>query len=289
MSKILITSALPYINGVKHLGNLAGSLLPADVHARFRRQTGDDVLFICGTDEHGTPAELGAIAAARGSSLLRGPARAQTGVYRRSALRSIILAHLGAAEPRADAALHRRLGAAGLIDERSGGGCGRARPAFLPDRYVLGTCPRRSDERGDQCDDCGALLDQPIDRPALSASGDSDLSVRAAICSCASRRCARPAHGSKTGGLAALRGLAGKSWLVDLRDRCITRDLAWGVPVPASSKARFYVWLDAPIGYIAAAQVWSERDPRRNWRDCGQRRDVKYIQFPARTTCRSTP
>jgi methionyl-tRNA synthetase len=65
MNKILITSALPYINGVKHLGNLVGSLLPADVHARFRRQLGDDVLFICGTDEHGTPAELGAIARPR--------------------------------------------------------------------------------------------------------------------------------------------------------------------------------------------------------------------------------
>src|SRR6267154_1961224 len=63
MTRFLITSALPYVNGVKHLGNLAGSLLPADVHARFRRQIGDDVLFICGTDEHGTPAELGAIQA----------------------------------------------------------------------------------------------------------------------------------------------------------------------------------------------------------------------------------
>jgi methionyl-tRNA synthetase len=63
MTRILITSALPYVNGVKHIGNLVGSLLPADVHARFRRQIGDDVLFICGTDEHGTPAELGAIQA----------------------------------------------------------------------------------------------------------------------------------------------------------------------------------------------------------------------------------
>jgi leucyl-tRNA synthetase len=77
MSKILITSALPYINGVKHLGNLVGSLLPADVHARFRRQLGDEVLFICGTDEHGTPAELGAIEA--GDSHCRRPAlRAST-------------------------------------------------------------------------------------------------------------------------------------------------------------------------------------------------------------------
>ena len=63
MSKFLITSALPYVNGVKHLGNLAGSLLPADIHARFRRQTGHEVLFLCGTDEHGTPAELAAQAA----------------------------------------------------------------------------------------------------------------------------------------------------------------------------------------------------------------------------------
>src|SRR6516225_11352469 len=60
MAKVLITSALPYINDVKHLGNLAGSLLPADIHARYRRQIGDEVLFICATDEHGTLAELGA-------------------------------------------------------------------------------------------------------------------------------------------------------------------------------------------------------------------------------------
>jgi methionyl-tRNA synthetase len=63
MAKFLITSALPYVNGVKHLGNLAGSLLPADIHARFRRQTGHEVLFLCGTDEHGTPTELAAQAA----------------------------------------------------------------------------------------------------------------------------------------------------------------------------------------------------------------------------------
>src|SRR5712675_2221330 len=63
IKKTLITSALPYVNGIKHLGNLAGSLLPADIHARYRRQIGDDVLFICATDEHGTPAELAAAAA----------------------------------------------------------------------------------------------------------------------------------------------------------------------------------------------------------------------------------
>ena len=67
-NKALITSALPYINGIKHLGNLAGSLLPADIHARYRRQIGDEVLFICATDEHGTPAELGASGGRRSTS-----------------------------------------------------------------------------------------------------------------------------------------------------------------------------------------------------------------------------
>lgn len=84
MSKILITSALPYINGVKHLGNLAGSLLPADIHARFCRQTGHEVLFLCGTDEHGTPAELAASAAGLDVAAYCARQHAlQAGIYRR--------------------------------------------------------------------------------------------------------------------------------------------------------------------------------------------------------------
>src|SRR5258705_4329058 len=84
MTSILITSALPYVNGIKHLGNLAGSLLPADVHARFRRQIGDDVLFICGTDEHGTPAELGAIQAEQDARTFCDQQHAiQADIYRR--------------------------------------------------------------------------------------------------------------------------------------------------------------------------------------------------------------
>ena len=107
MTKILITSALPYINGVKHLGNLVGSLLPADVHARFRRQSGDEVLFICGTDEHGTPAELGAIEAGQDVRAYCDAQHAiQADIYRRFGL--VVRSFrplLRAAEPRADAAL----------------------------------------------------------------------------------------------------------------------------------------------------------------------------------------
>jgi len=120
MSKILITSALPYINGVKHLGNLVGSLLPADVHARFRRQVGDEVLFICGTDEHGTPAELGAIEAGEDVRHYCDAQHAiQADIYRRFGLS---FDHFGRSSCRQNHALtqhfYARLDAAGLIEER---------------------------------------------------------------------------------------------------------------------------------------------------------------------------
>ena len=187
MSRILITSAIPYINGVKHLGNLAGSLLPADVHARFRRQTGDDVLFICGTDEYGTPAELGAIAAGQDVRTYCDEQHAiQADIYRRFGLS---FDHFGRSSSPQNRALTQhfywRLDAAGLIDERTVRQVwSPADRRFLPDRYVLGTCPHcgSSAARGDQCDDCGSLLD-PADlvRPRSALSGDDALVHLAAV------------------------------------------------------------------------------------------------------------
>src|ERR1051325_6184745 len=121
MSKILITSALPYINGVKHLGNLAGSLLPADIHARFCRQLGHEVLFLCGTDEHGTPAELAARAA--GLEVAAYCARqhdVQADIYRRFGPSFDHFSRTsGAANHRLTQALFQRLDAAGLIAEQT--------------------------------------------------------------------------------------------------------------------------------------------------------------------------
>ena len=120
MTRFLVTSALPYVNGVKHIGNLIGSLLPADVHARFRRQTGDDVLFICGTDEHGTPAELGAIQAGQDVRTFCDEQHAiQADIYRRFGLS---FDHFGRSSSRQNHALtqhfYNKLDAAGLIEER---------------------------------------------------------------------------------------------------------------------------------------------------------------------------
>src|SRR4029077_11042803 len=120
MTRYLITSAIPYVNGVKHLGNLVGSLLPADVHARFRRQLRDEVLFICGTDEHGTPTELAATDAGLPICEFcdRQHAR-QADIYQRFGLS---FDHFGRSSSLANHALtqhfYRRLDEAGLIEER---------------------------------------------------------------------------------------------------------------------------------------------------------------------------
>jgi methionyl-tRNA synthetase len=293
MSKILITSALPYINGVKHLGNLVGSLLPADVHARFRRQLGDEVLLICGTDEHGTPAELGAIEAGRDVPAYCDAQHAiQADVYRRFGLS---FDHFGRSSCRQNHALtqdfYRRLDAAGLIEEREVRQVwSPADRRFLPDRYVLGTCPHCgfADARGDQCDGCGTLLD-PVEllRPRSALSGDTQLELRASRHLFLRQSLLVDRLGAwldtRRDWPPFVAGLA-KSWIGrDLRDRCITRDLAWGVLVPRRGfeDKVFYVWFDAPIGYIAATQEWADQDnTHRDWRDWWwQADDVRYIQF----------
>ena len=159
MSKFLITSALPYINGVKHLGNLAGSLLPADIHARFRRQTGHEVLFLCGTDEHGTPVELAAHAA--GVPVADYCARqhaVQADIYRRFGLSFDHFSRTsGDANRRLTQDIFRCLDAAGFIEERTiQQAYSPTDRRFLPDRYVVGTCPHCGypNARGDQCENC---------------------------------------------------------------------------------------------------------------------------------------
>ncbi|QFU16964.1 methionine--tRNA ligase [Microvirga thermotolerans] len=292
MAKALITSALPYINGVKHLGNLAGSLLPADIHARFRRQIGDEVLFICATDEHGTPAELGAAEA--GLAIREYCCRQhvlQANIYRRL---NLSFDHFGRSSSRQNHALtqhfFRRLEENGFIEERVlhqfySHEDGR----FLPDRYVVGTCPHCGSQRarGDQCEDCARTLD-PTDLidPRSAISGSTDLEIRpsrhlflkqTALVEELERWIA-----TRTGWLSLVTSIARK-WLDEgLQDRCITRDLDWGIPVPKPGYEGkvFYVWFDAPIAYIAATQEWAELNPEtRDWRRWWQAEDVEYLQF----------
>ena len=304
MARILITSAIPYINGVKHLGNLVGSQLPADLYARFCRARGDEVLFLCATDEHGTPAELAAAKAGKPvaeycaemhevqAELSRGFRLSFDWFGRSSSPQNRWLTQHFAG----------RLAEAGLIREVEEKQIySRADGRFLPDRYIEGTCPNCGYDkaRGDQCENCTKQLD-PTDLidPRSAISGSTDLEVRVTkhlyLRQSAMKDRLEAWIDSKTDWPVLTTSIA-KKWLNDgegLQDRGITRDLDWGVPVkkgtedwPGMEGKVFYVWFDAPIEYIAAAKEWADaRDCpdstwERWWRTDKGAADVRYVQF----------
>ena len=254
--RYLITSALPYINGIKHLGNLVGSMLPADVYARFLRQEGETVLYICGTDEHGTPAEL----AAREEGLevevyCQRQYERQAEVYRRFGLS---FDHFGRTSSPENHELtqkfYQSLDANGLITEQQTSQMYSLEDErFLPDRYVVGTCPNcgYQSARGDQCENCTSVLN-PTDliQPRSTVSGSTNLEVRQSKhlfleLNLLSDRVQSWVKEHPDWSLLT-RSIA-KKWLDEgLQRRCITRDLSWGISVsrPGFEDKVFYVWFD---------------------------------------------
>ncbi len=299
MARFLITSALPYINGVKHLGNLAGSMLPADVHARFRRLQGHDVLFICATDEHGTPAELAAAEAGQDVCAYCD----EQYVIQKDACDGFRLSfdHFGRSSNPPNHRLTQHfcetLERNGLIEERvSKQIYSIDDKRFLPDRYVEGACPVCGFERarGDQCDNCQTLLD-PIDlkNPRSKISGSTNVEPRDTahlfLRQPKMQDRVRAWVDRSTAWPQLARSIAYK-WLNEgLIDRSITRDLVWGIKVTKDGKPRpgfenkvFYVWFDAPIEYIGSTVEWAEAtgaDWERWWREDKGASDVTYVQF----------
>jgi methionyl-tRNA synthetase len=299
MARILITSALPYINGIKHLGNLAGSMLPADVYARFQRARGHEVLYLCATDEHGTPAELAAAAAgqdvyayceewhrkqhdlgrAYGLSWDYFGRSSSPQNHRLTQHFAEVLEDKGLIEERVDQMVYS------LADKR-----------FLPDRYVEGTCPHCAypQARGDQCDNCGRLLD-PTDliAPYSTISGSREIEVRDTrhlyLLQTKLEPKLRAWVEGKTDWPLLAKSIALKHLDEGLIDRGITRDLSWGVPVTRGGLPRpgfedkvFYVWFDAPIEYFGAAVEWADatgNDWERWWRTDKGAHDVRYVEF----------
>jgi methionyl-tRNA synthetase len=300
MTRVLITSALPYINGIKHLGNLAGSMLPADVFARFQRAQGREVLYICATDEHGTPAELAAAAAGQdvrtycdeqhqlqhdigrafGLSFDWFGRSSNPPNHRLTQHFAEVLESKGLIEERTDKMVYS-------VDDRR----------FLPDRYVEGTCPHCAFEkaRGDQCDSCGNLLD-PTDliNPYSVISGSRNIEVRDTrhlyLLQTRVEDRIRAWVDAKAANWPQLtRSIAYKHLDEGLIDRGITRDLAWGIPVMKDGAPRsgfedkvFYVWFDAPIEYIGATVEWAEATGgnwERWWRTDKGADDLDYVQF----------
>lgn len=318
MSRILITSALPYINGIKHLGTLAGSMLPADVYARFQRARGRETLYICATDEHGTPTELAAAEAGLDPATFC----SQQHEIQHDLGRKFGLSwdHFGRSSSPQNHRLTQRfaqqLWEAGFIEERvTQQVYSNADKRFLPDRYVIGTCPHcgYTAARGDQCENCTRVLD-PADliNPRSAVSGSSDIEIRDSkhlfLRQSLFSDKLRAWIDSKKGEWPLLVTSIALKWLDEgLQDRGITRDLEWGVPVNAfewgpnpqgqtpdveglAGKV-FYVWFDAPIEYIGATWEWADaraaeagRGPaedaewERWWRG-PEAADVTYVEF----------
>ncbi len=304
MTRILITSALPYINGIKHLGNLVGSQLPSDVYARFNRALGREVMFICATDEHGTPAELAAAKA--GQDVAEYCADMHETQAKLAKGFRLSFDHYGRSSSPQNHKLTQhfagKLAENGLIEEVSEKQVySNADGRYLPDRYIEGECPNCgfADARGDQCENCTKQLD-PTDliNPRSAISGSTDLEVRETkhlYLKQSTMRDKLDAWIDEKKDWPVLTTSIAKKWLHDgdgLRDRGITRDLDWGVPVKKGDQdwdgmegKVFYVWFDAPIEYIAATAEWAEANGlgddawERWWRTDKGADDVKYVQF----------
>jgi len=292
MKKKLITSALPYVNNVPHLGNIIGCVLSADVYARFCRLRGYDTLYVCGTDEYGTATEN----RAREEGLTPRQIcdkyfQIHKGVYEKFQISFDVFGRTCTPEQTETAqGIFLDLEKNGYISEQTSRRtyCPRDR-MFLADRYVEGTCPHcGSDQaKGDQCEACGSLLEpeklqnarcaicktRPVLKPTTHLYLDLDkLQPRLEGWF---EKVSREGHWT-TNAVNTTR-----SWLQrGLEPRPITRDLKWGIPVPRKGFENkvFYVWFDAPIGYISIT-----RRHRPDWEDWWMKPDqVELYQFMAK-------
>ena len=294
MTKQLITSALPYVNGLPHLGHLVGCLLPADVYARYQRVLGEDVLYICGTDEHGTPSEVGA---AKENMPVADYCKKyhdlHVEMYRGFNLGFDYFGRTSSEQNKEITyRIFKALDQNGYIQEKTtkqvySPDDGR----YLPDSYVMGTCPHCGYEKakGDQCENCTKILD-PTDliNPKSVLSGSSNLEIRETrhlFLELPKMESELDAWiETKKGLWPDIAYSIAKKWLKEgLKERGITRDLKWGFAVPKEGFENkvFYVWFDAPIGYIGITKQWSDEKPgERHWEDWWLKPDdVRYTEF----------
>lgn len=275
--RLLVTSALPYANGPLHLGHLAGAYLPADLFCRYQRLAGRDVVYVCGSDEHGVPILLRA--REEGVEPQAVVDRYHEQIREAFGRFGMSFDHYG----RTSSDAHRETSQAffrtlaegdrliekteeQLFDPEAG--------LFLADRFVRGTCPScgYEDAYGDQCEQCGASLSpkELIDprsaltgaTPVLRETTHWYLPLGAMQPQLEAWIAEHPEWKANVLGQV-------KSWFADgLADRAVTRDLPWGVPVPGGEEGKvLYVWFDAPIGYVSATKEWAETtgDPEA-WR-----------------------
>ncbi len=279
MKKRLITSALPYVNNIPHLGNLT-QVLSADVFARFCRSRGYETMYVCGTDEYGTASETRALQeGVTPRELCDHYHEIHKAIYRWF---DIDFDYFGRTSTPLQTEIVQAIFKAcddnGYITEKESEqlycpDCGR----FLADRFVKGTCPHcgNEDARGDQCEKCGTLLDPTeLIEPKCSVCGATPVvrktkNLYINLPKLLPQLQAWMDKASVDGFWARNAVQTTMSWIRDgLQERCITRDLKWGIPVnkPGYEDKVFYVWFDAPIGYISITAN-KTKDWEYWWRD----------------------
>ena len=291
VKRYTITAALPYTNGPVHIGHLAGVYIPSDIYARFMRSKKRDVVFVCGSDEHGVPITISAKKEGVSPQIIVdkyhkiiGDSFKEFGIsfdiYHRT---SDPLHHQTASE------FFNKLHKDGRFEEQTSAQYyDEAEQEFLADRYITGTCPQCNEvgAYGDQCEKCGTSLNATdlID-PSSALSGNKPVMKQ-------TKHWFLPLdkyeswlkkwilEGHKSDWKSNVYGQC-KSWLDQgLHPRAVTRDLNWGIPVPvegADGKV-LYVWFDAPIGYISATKQWA-KDQGKEWGPYWKSEDSKLVHF----------
>jgi methionyl-tRNA synthetase len=289
--RVTITAALPYTNGPVHIGHLAGVYVPADIYARYLRGRGIDVLFVCGSDEHGVPITI--TAKKEGVSpqdvvdkyhAMIGQSFADFGISFDNYSRTSAAIHHQTASDFFKELLHKNE----FVEKVDQQLYDAEAKQFLADRFVVGICPKCGNEEsyGDQCEQCGTSHNATdLINPKSALTGNvptlketkhwflpldkHEAFLREWIL-----------EGHRNDWKSNVYGQV-KSWIDDgLRPRAVTRDLDWGIPVPAEGGDGkvLYVWFDAPIGYISATKEWATREGK-DWTPYWKDKDTKLVHF----------
>ncbi|MBL7750306.1 MAG: methionine--tRNA ligase, partial [Chitinophagaceae bacterium] len=297
--RYLITSALPYANGLKHIGHLAGAYIPADIYVRYLRAQKRDVVFVCGSDEHGTAIPIQAMKEGTTPRAIIdkyheamkedfADLNISFDIYHRT---SDPLHHETAQE------FFQYLNERGELETKETEQYfDESAKTFLADRYIKGTCPVCGSDRayGDQCENCGSTLSpDELINPVSTLSGQPPIKKKTTHWylplgkhEAFLRQWIIEDHkddwrGTVTGQC--------KSWIDGgLQSRAVTRDLDWGIRVPVSAGTEatteavdgkvLYVWFDAPIGYISATKQWAI-DNEKDWKPYWYDKDTKLVHF----------
>jgi methionyl-tRNA synthetase len=291
VEKLLVTAALPYANGPLHLGHLAGAYIPADVYVRYQRLKGADVLFVCGSDEHGVPITIRAdkekvspkVIVDRYHNMMKTTFR-RIGVNFDNYSRTSLPLHHKTSQDLFLNLYHKGYVREQTVQQYYCETCRR----FLPDRYVEGECPHcyQAGARGDQCESCGRWLEpEQLIAPKCKVCGSSP-ELRATkhwyFRLSALQKRLEEWQASKPDWKSNVREFCAGWFQEGLTDRPITRDIDWGIPVPlpeAKGKV-LYVWFDAPIGYISSTVEWAQNQgtPDR-WQDYWFNPETRLIHF----------